>query len=202
MADIAQVWSKALPEIRETVTGVGVWTALNTARPLAYEEGVFVLGLPGHSGELQGHLKLPSSKRAIETFIAKWLGETVTLRVVDGTSVDDWEATKRRDSEARKLQDQAMAKMRAELSARTSWDSVYEQLSRRYAAMTSKSLPQNRARFLDEAVELIVEARKSQEQWDELGERNFARCLERAAQYTELPSAFIAMLVLQRSGEL
>jgi len=75
-------------------------------------------------------------------------------------------------------------------------------LSRKYAAVANKSLPQNRARFFEEGVELVVEARKAQQNFDELQERNFARCLERLAQYAELPSAIVAREVLTRSGEL
>ena len=95
-----------------------------------------------------------------------------------------------------------MVKMRAELESRTSWDTVYEQLSRRYAAVTNKSLPQNRARFFEEALELIAEARRTQATFDDIGERNFARCLERLAQYSEVPSTIVAIQVLQKSGEL
>ena len=92
--------------------------------------------------------------------------------------------------------------MRAEMSARTSWDSVYEQLSRRYAAINNKSLPQNRARFFDEAVAIVVEARQTMTQFDDSTERSFARCLERIAQYTEVPSTIVGMHVLQRAGEI
>ena len=95
-----------------------------------------------------------------------------------------------------------MTKMRAELAAKSSWETVYEQLSRRYAAVTNKSMPQNRARFFEEAIELIAETRKQQANFDDLGERNFARCLERLAQYSEVPSTLVAVQVLQRAGEL
>ena len=92
--------------------------------------------------------------------------------------------------------------MRAEMAAKSNWDTVYEQLSRRYAAVTNKSLPQNRARFFEEAVELVAQARRDQGNYDDLGERNFARCLERLAQYSEIPSTIVAAHVLQKAGEL
>ncbi len=202
MADVAQIWSEAMPVVRQGVTGVGVWTALNTATPIAYEEGVFVIGLPGESGELSGHLRLPSTKRLMEQQISKLLNAQTVVRIIDGTTIPDWEITKRRDAERKKLQAAEMTKMRAEMTARTSWDAVYEQLSRRFAAVSNKSLPQNRARFYEEAVALVAEARQGMTTFDDSGERNFARCIERLAQYSEIPSCIVAVEILKRAGEL
>ena len=202
MPDVGEIWREILPKVREGVTGVGVWTALNSCSPVALDDNVFVIGMPLGESELAGHLKIMSTKRLIENYASEKLGHSVTVRVIDGNREEDWEAQKRRDVQARKLQEQSMQKMRTELAAKTSWDSVFEQLSRRFASVTNKSLPQNRARFFIEAVEIVAEARRSQESWDELGERNFARCLERVAQYSEVPSAIVAMYVLQKAQEL
>src|SRR5450432_4522139 len=157
MAELAAIWKEALPTVREGVTGVGVWAALNASRPVALDDGVFVLGVPHNDGELAGHLRIAATKRLIELTVAKVVGSPVTLRVIDGTEQADYDLVKRRDLERRRLHEAVMAKMRTESQARTSWETVYEQLSRRYAAVPSKSLPQNRARFFEEAVEIIAE---------------------------------------------
>ena len=109
---------------------------------------------------------------------------------------------KKRDAEARRVQEKALTKARAEVVSRTDWESVYDQLSRQFAALTNKSQPQTRARYLQEAVEIVAEARRNQTARDELGERNFARCIERAAQYADVPSALVAVQILQKTGEL
>lgn len=202
MAELAEVWQKALPKVREGVTGVGVWSALNQAVPITVEDGVFVLGSPSGQSELAGHLRIPSTHRLLENHIGSAMGQPVRVRVIDGTTPDAWELTKRRDAERRRMQEAEMTKMRAELTAKTSWESVYESLSRRYAAVQNKSLPQNRARFFDEACEIVAEARKEQTTYDDLAERNFARCLERVSQYCDMPSPLVAMEVLRRSGEI
>ena len=202
MADVAEIWAKSLPVIKQGVTGVGIWTALNTCKPLLVENGMFVLGLPHEDSELAGHLKLASTKRLSEQTIAPYFDGPMTLRVIEGTTLADWDLEKRRDAEKQRLNQQSMEKLRAELQARSSWDQIYDQLSRKYAAVSNKSLPQNRARFFEEGVELIAEARKGQTSFDDLGERNFARCLERLAQYAEIPSALVAREVLQRAGEI
>lgn len=202
MAQVAEIWAESLPTIRNGVTGVGVWAALNSCRPIAIENGFIVLGLGSQEFELAGHLRIPQTKKLIESEISKKVGEPVHLRIVEGTTPEAWDRAKRRDEESRRLQDAAQAKLRAEISARTNWESVYEQLSRRYAAISNKSLPTNRARFFDEALAILAEARRNQENHDDLAERNFARCIERVAQYTELPSALVAHYTLKAAGEL
>lgn len=202
MAELAEVWQKALPKVREGVTGVGVWSALNQAVPVTMEDGIFVLGSPSGQSELAGHLRIPATHRLMEQQIGSLLGSPVRVRVIDGTTLDAWELAKRRDAERRRMQDAEMTKMRSELAAKTSWESVFESLSRRYAAISNKSLPQNRARFFDEACEIVAEARRAQTSYDDLAERNFARCLERVAQYCDMPSPLVAMEVLKRSGEI
>ena len=118
MAEVAEVWKAALPEIRQSVTGVGVWTALNSAVPLAFEGGVVVLGLRYEDNELAGHLKLPQIKRAVEVVIGKRTGQPVQLRVIEGATLADWERAKRRDAEAKRLQEAAEERQRAEAVAR------------------------------------------------------------------------------------
>jgi hypothetical protein len=202
MADLAEIWKEVLPGIRQEVTGVGVWAALNACKPIAVEDGVLVMGLPHGDTELSGHLRMPQIKRLVESAFSERLGSPVALRVIEGVSQSDWETVKRRDSEARRLQDIALNKMRAELAAKSNWEHVYEQLGRRYAAVSNKSLPQNRARFFEEAVAIVAEARQNQATYDELAERNFARCIERLSQYSEVPSTLVAIQVLKAAGEL
>ncbi len=202
MAELAQVWNDLLPKLREAVNGVGYWTALNASRPVALEDGVLVIGIPHDDAELAGHLKVIATKRLLEHQATKALGTPITIKIIDGITQADLDAQKRRDAEGRRLQEQSMNKMRAEMNARSSWETVYEQLGRLYASIVNKSLPQNRGRFFVQAVEILAETRRSQESWDEMGERNFARCIERLAQYSEIPSAIVAIKVLESAGEL
>lgn len=202
MSDVVAIWGQALPTIQNSISGRGVWAALNAARPIALDEGIFVIGLPHEDGELAGHLRLPQTNRIIETIVSRVRNSPTRVVIIDGITQQDLEIYRRREAERRRLQEQGMAKMRAEMQARTSWDQVYDQLSRRYSAVSNKSLPQNRARFLDEALSIIVEARQEMQNHDDMSERSFARCLERVAQYCEVPSTLVAMQVLQRAGEM
>jgi hypothetical protein len=201
MPELADVWNQALPRVKQGVTGVGVWTALNTCKPVTLEDGVLVLGLPYEVGELAGHLKMPQTASLIEKVVGEIMGSAVTVRVIEGTGEAEWELAKRRDQEGRRLQEQALQKERDKLQARTSWEGVYEQLGRMFAAVANKSLPQHRARYFADATKLLAQARKDNPSRDDLNERNFARCVERVAQHCEIPSGLVALRVLEAAGE-
>jgi len=199
MADAASIWKQALPVIRTKVTGVGVWTALNACLPLAYEDDVLVLGLRGRDSDLAGHLKMVQTKRIMDFEVSRACGKTTAARVIEGDTPADWERAKRRDAEALRLKEQAESRVRAEITSRTSWDGIYEQLSRRYASVTNKSLPQNRAKFLIDGIQLVSDALKTAPPQDDPNERNFGRCIERIAQYSEVPSTLVAAMILEKA---
>lgn len=199
MPEAAEVWNEVLPGIMKEVTGVGVWTALKASIPIVQEDGVFVLGLPPQDSDLAGHLRIPASRRAIETAVASKINQKVDLRVINGTALSDWETEKKRDEERRRLQDQAVARQKIEIAAGKSWDQIYDQLTRSYSALQNRSMPQVRAKYLLEAVEIVASALGEMPINDDLAERNYARCLERIAQYADVPSTLVALKVLEKS---
>jgi hypothetical protein len=199
MYDIQAIWGECVPEVMDGVSGVGMWTAVKTAVAVAIEEDLVVLGLPAQSSELAGHLRLNQAKRVIENALSKRVEKRVEVRIIIGTTPADWETEKRRDAEKRRLQEQALARARAEVAAGKSWETIYEQLSRRFSATEKRSLPQNRAKFFLEAVDIVASALLDTPITDDMAERNYARCLERIAQYSELPSTYVAIRVLEKS---
>lgn len=198
-AALAEVWNEALPEILNRVTGVGVWTALKSSVPVAYENDQLVLGLPSQDSQLMGHLRLPQVRSAVENLMRHKLRGDVNLVVINGTTESDWTTEKKRQEERRKLQQQALDRQKREISAGRSWDGIYDQLSRAYAALPNRSMPQVRARYLLQSVDIVAEALTETPINDELAERNYARCLERIAQYCEVPSTIVALKVLERT---
>jgi hypothetical protein len=199
MFDIQAIWADRLGPIKESVTGVGVWAALNAVVPVVFEDGIFVMGLGADSVELSGHLRVPQVKRSIEDALSEELEQRVELKVIGGTTLESWETEKKRASEKRRLQEIALERARSKKKIDRTWDGIYEQLARTFAATKNRSLPQNRAKFLLEAVDVLSNALVETPITDDLSERSYARCIERVAQYTELPSALVAVKVLDRT---
>src|SRR5690349_13769626 len=192
MPDLAEAWKKALPEVRDSVTGVAVWSALNAAAVIAFEDGVLIIGVPHSQHELTSHLNLPATRKAISDSMGRELETQLEVRVIQGTNLEDWTSIKESDRIKRMLQERALDRARAELSAGQSWEGLYDKLSRKFGEMENRSLPQNRARFFIEAVDIVADALIEKPVTDDMDERNFARCIERIAQYTEVPGALVA----------
>ncbi len=76
MADAAEIWKQALPVVRTKVTGIGVWSALNSCVPLAYENDTLVLGLRARDNDLAGHLKMTQTKRVMDMEVSKVLRQS------------------------------------------------------------------------------------------------------------------------------
>jgi len=201
MPELAEVWAEVLPDLRKGVTGVGVWAALNASRPITIEDGFLILGLQSQETELAGHLRLAQTRKLIETEVGRHFEQALNLRIIEGITLEDWATEKIRDNEKRRLQVQALARARAQVQAGTSWEGIYEQLSRKFAETTNRSLPQNRAKFFMEAVEIVAAAVRETPITDDLAERNYARCLERVSQYSEVPSTLVAVKVLEKTFE-
>jgi hypothetical protein len=199
MVDVAAVWKEALPKIRESVSGVGVWAALNTAIPIAYENGEFVIGLPAEEGQLAGHLRVAQTRRTLDVLVSRALESQATVRIITGVSERDWEMEKRRDDERRRLQEAALNRERARQKSTSSWEDLYVQLGRSFSQIQNRTLPQNRAQYLIDSTNLLAAALAETPVTDDASERSYARCIERVAQHADVPSTFVAMRVLDKA---
>jgi len=196
--DIYDAWNASLEDIKRKVTGVSVWTALNSAIPIVLEDDVFVLGFLPKDLDLLGYLKVPGTIRIMEEELGRRLEKEVRVHLLEGATINDWESYKRRQQEAEKIRKRDVERAMRERQAARSWDDVYEQLSREYAAVANRSLPQQKARLLDALVDIVAQALDGRE-LDESGERSLGRCVERVAQYCDVPSTLVAKMVLERT---
>jgi hypothetical protein len=202
MADIQAAWRGSLSGIKNEVTGRTLWQALDAVVPIVQDGDTVVLGLPGQSSSMLGHLKATPTMRAIEKGLSKALGiSTIRIEIIAGDSLADWDSVKTREEHVTRLQQEEYFKAKEVKLKEQAWESAYEQLSRIYAGITNKSLPQNRAKYLTTAVGVIVEAIETVgKDLDEVGDRSVARLIERVASYTEMDSTYIALLILQKLG--
>jgi hypothetical protein len=74
-------------------------------------------------------------------------------------------------------------------------------MAREFGSLSNKGLPQVRAQFLLRCVDLCVSEIKAG-RMSEDDHRNFARCLERIAAYTEMPATYAATMILEKTGSI
>ncbi len=201
--DVEQLWRATLEKVKVRLVLPSVWRAMEAGRPLVVDGDWFVLGYAPSRSHEGGLLSDSKNSNIIERALEEEAGRPLRLRIIEGETMDDWHAYKRRDEEAASLQKAAQERRRREASVEQGWDAITERLTRRYAEMPLRQLPQMQALYLEEVVVVLADAvrRLLGDSASEVDHRSFARVLERVADRAQVPAPFVAWLVRQKSGE-
>jgi hypothetical protein len=202
-ADIQQLWRAALEKVKVRLVLPSVWRAMEAGRPLAIDGEWFVLGFAASQAHEGGLLRDSKTTNTIERALEEEAGRPLRLRVIEGDTLDDWIAYQRRDQEAAVLQKANQERRRREASVEQGWDTITERLTRRYAEMPLRQLPQMQALYLEEAVGVLAEAarRLLGDNPSEVDHRSFARVIDRVADRAQVPAPMVAWMVRQKSGD-
>ena len=202
-ANIEQLWRATLEKIKVRLILPSVWRAMEAGRPLIIDGDSFVLGFAPSRAHEGGLLRDSKTSNFIERALEEEAGRPLRLRLIEGDTLDDWRAYQSRDQEAAALQKTAQERRRRESSVEHGWDDITERLTRRYAEMPQRQLPQVQALYLEEAVEVLAEAarRLLGDKPSEVDHRSYARVLERVADRAQVPAPVVAWMVRQKSAE-
>lgn len=202
--DLDSLWGKVVDQVKQKVIHPTLWRTLETAVPVVVENGEFVVGFAPGTYHMSGHMTGSEHKNAIESALREFSGSSLSLRVIEGTTVEDWDSAKAKDQRLQAIKDAAYKKREAETAVTKSWDGLLEVVGRRYASMAFRTMPQFRARYIEEVLGLISETMDvlmPEGKGDELAERSLARVLERVGTLAEVPPAIIALELKRLRGE-
>lgn len=193
--DITNTWGLIKDKVKERVTGRSVWQALDSLTPVTQHESTAVFGMPTLATTLISHVNTPAVKRIIEQLLQETTGVKWEVLVIEGTTLQDWEAYQRRQEETRRISEAGLHKRATEQRSYDTWDMIYEQVGRRFAETQSRSLAQNRAKYLQESIEIVRDALERLPVENEQDERQLNRILERIATNVDAPASIIGWLV-------
>ncbi len=200
--ELEAVWSHVRERVKERVTGRSLYQALDLLTPIVMEGETLVLGMPSEHALLGSHLNAPTVRRWMEQFLEEAYGFRPQIVIIEGTTLQDWHLHQRKQAERQRLTETTMRKQAQETRAYTSWEGVYEQVGRAFAATPSRSLATSRARYLQEALQIVREAMQHLPLEDELDERQLNRIIERIATNIDAPAALVAWLLLYPNEKL
>lgn len=201
--DVERVWRATLEKVKVRLVLPGVWRAMEAARPLLIDGDAFVIGFPPSQSHEGGLLNDSKTNNIIERALEEEAGRPLRLRIIEGDTLDDWQAYRSREEQAAAMQKAAQERRRREASVEQGWDGITERLTRRYAEMPLRQLPQMQALYLEESVGVLAEAarRLLGDSPTEVDHRSFARVVDRVADRAQVPAAMVAYLVRQKTGE-
>ncbi len=194
--ELQTVWETVREKVKEKVTGRSLYQALDLLTPILMEGETLVLGMPTEHALLASHLNAPTVRRYMEQFLEEAYGFRPQIVIIEGTTLQDWQLYRRKQEELRRLSEVSQRKQVQEARAYTSWEGVYEQVGRAFAATPARSLATSRARYLQEALQIVRDALKTLPLDDEMDERQLNRVIERIATNVDAPAALIAWLLL------
>lgn len=195
------IWNRVVDEVKHRVIHPTLWKALEAGVPVTIEDGQFVVGFPMGTFHLSGHLNSLDHKNIIEATIAKHAGERLSLRIIEGGTLDDWQAIKVKEAHAASLREAAASKRQDETSSVKIWETLLEQVGRKYSTMQNRQFPQSRAAYIVEALRMVSDTMDrvipAGQAPDDLTQRAIARVLEKVAAMVEVPSTTVALELMR-----
>ncbi len=189
--------------------------AMQAAIPITLDEDLLVLTMPGSERHLAGHLETASNRNSILNALELVTGRRIGFRVIDGSTVEDWEQLKAAEQQQRKKSRQEGQEASSPVppaagpaaAGSDPWNEIIQQMHRRYHELTRRQQPQAKARFCREVLIRIIqteeELRVAGEQDEETHERNLARVLDRLATVLEVPGVVVGLEFerMKRTGD-
>jgi len=189
--------------------------AMQASVPVTIDGDLLVLTVPGSERHLSGHLETAANRNSILNALELVAGRRLQFRVIDGSTVEDWETLKAVESKTRAASAAADAAQQGAPAAHARgaiaegpWDEMIQRMHRQYQHLPKRQYPQSKARYLREALGWIIrtdeEIRFGGDVNEEAHERALARAIERLASIVELPPVLVAIELesLRRSGEV
>ncbi len=188
--------------------------AMQAAIPITLDEDLLVLTMPGSERHLAGHLETAANRNSIMNALELTSGRRLEFRIIDGSSVEDWQTLKEGERRARQSAARSREASGARAGAPTAragegpWDEIIQRVHRHYQQYPKRQYPQSKAKFLREALGWIAatdEDLRYQPDYDEeLHERALARALERLASVLDIPALLVAIQLenMKRAGEV
>jgi hypothetical protein len=201
--DLQQVWAQAVDRVKREIIAPSLWRAIERTIPVTRDGDVFAVGLAPGEGQYAGTMNTGEYRAAIERILRTVTGDNaLTFRLIEGTTLEDWEYIKARDAAAVAQRQQAAQKRVVESKSFSSWDEIYDQVSRLWANAEFRALASGKGRYLEEALALINKALESlapsEGKRTEQTERGLSRVIERVASITGSDATLIAYLLEQR----
>lgn len=174
-----------------------VWQALDALVPLGFDGDRFVLGCPPEQSPLMAHVTTPSTKNLLDKILQQLVNRPVRSEIIEGRTWQDYERYKEMVAVREQLERQAAVTSAAGIAADHTWRGLWQDLSKRFHQLPHRQYDQEKARFLLDAVQSIVDFMEEQLA-EEAAEtdtmhREIERIIERLSGLMNIPSILVAV---------
>ncbi|NLN77215.1 MAG: hypothetical protein GX139_13045 [Armatimonadetes bacterium] len=202
-----KIWLTAAEKVKDRVIAPTLYRALELPVGIAVEGNEFILGFANQDIPMAGHLRSAQHRAIIDQCVSEVLNRKVRVRIIEGTTTDDYENYKRQQKAREATHVTVSAQREKERQIIAAWDQVGEQITRLYAKLQLRQLAQQRAEFMWESFRIInesVDKMGYNEESTEIEKRALARVFEKFATVVDIPSTMLAFefFRLRKEGKL
>lgn len=198
--DLDLIWNQVTETMKQKVVMPALWRAMEGGCPIALVADTFVIGYDVAKA-YDSHLLMDSRfKNIIEQSLTSSVGTPTVVRVIQGTTVEEWRQIQEEDREKERLLAIREKKEVAAAGPETGWEALSERLIRRLMTLSLRQLPSVQAEFLAEAVQEIAAAYPnlmSGNRPDDAQQRTYSRVLDRISDRIGVPATTLGYLVLE-----
>jgi hypothetical protein len=193
-AALTLLWANCVERLKNRINNRSFWEALETCRPITVESDFLIIGLEPENFNRATHLQQVTNQHAIQETVQELFNRPLQVRLIEGTTLQDWEATKEADVRIAAMKQTTVSRQMKQDSELTGWDGLYEHIARLYMQTPLRALPQGKARYANDALYTLAEAMDTlyPEQPEDVVERSLARILERIANAADIPATVLA----------
>lgn len=203
MVSAAELWQQMKPLIRKRMTFTPeAWRSVEAAVPITVEETTFVLGLSEEHENLRAFLETQTMGALIREILKELTGKEMSVVVIQGTTLDDWQRYKARQEFLKRLSTQRAESVVRRVAEHRDWVWLTNQIANAHARLPHRQYDFVKARFLLDWVEKIADFVEEFLAKNPQGHEEAIRELERLAQRLAgmlNTSAFVIGLEIERA---
>jgi hypothetical protein len=191
------VWAEVNRLLREGAVNRALWDAAEVAKPLAVEGNTLILGITAANFRHASYLQTDINRAKLRKLLEQCCGLNLDLRVIQGSTAEDWERTRVREHEAEEKAVSGIRRAASFKGAEAIWEAANHEINLVFTGVRARAYGTTRARLLIKALPLVYQAeqaaRAEEPQADEAHQRQLNRMIERLATNVDLPPTAVAL---------
>lgn len=193
-ASLPALWAQCINLLKDRVTNRSFWEAIELTHAVTIENDTLIIGLDALNFNRSSHITQASTLAIMTEVISEVFRQSLKVRLIEGTTLADWEAAKAHEARVAAMQKQSNVRKIAESSQANTWDTLADRVTQMYTETPHRTFPQTKARYVTEALYFLVEAMDElySDEPDELTERGLAKVIDRIARASEMPATIVA----------
>lgn len=193
-AALKMLWVNCVERLKDRINNRSFWEALERTHPIAVEGDTLIIGLDAQNFNRATHLQQITNQHQITEVVRELFNQPLNVRLIEGSTLQDWQTTQENDVRIQAMKQDSTTRGIQQDRDLSGWDGMYEQVARLYMQTPQRSLPQGKARYAIEALNVLCEAMDALygDTPDEVAERSLARTLERIGNSSDIPPSVLA----------